>query len=154
MGISNTTLPFSNPLTLEILSTMSQKMSWQNTDALLTPRTIQIHKPATLRRKNPWAEVLILRLKVIIRSMGKRQTETGPFRKGKGIPQRHRHRNGLSAQGKEKEVRLEDAVLLEKEEKGQEKRKVKQELGPRDHCSRSKTTKILKRKKDENRLSI
>merc|ERR1711924_376636 len=63
--ISNTTLLFSNPLMLEILSTMSQKTSWQNTDALLMPRTI-LHNPATLRRKNPWAGVLILHLKKVM----------------------------------------------------------------------------------------
>jgi len=49
------------------------------------------------------------------------------FRRRGGYLKGHRHRNGLSTQGKEKEIRFEDAVLLEKEEKGQEKRKVKQE---------------------------
>merc|ERR1712228_817480 len=116
-GIFNTTLPSSNQLTPETPLIMSQKTSWQNTDALLTPRT-----KAMLRRMNPWPEVQILHLKVmtrrvrprrrlvletiihfrlffllllilntplvIIRSMVKRRMGTVPFQKEKGIPQR------------------------------------------------------------------
>merc|ERR1712008_462127 len=83
--ISNTTLPFSIQPMLETPLTMFQRMSWQNTDALLT---LRIEDQATLQRTSLWPEVLIPHLKVIIRSMGKKQTETGPFPKVKGIPQR------------------------------------------------------------------
>merc|ERR1712051_785288 len=86
--ISNTTLPFLIQLMLETPLTMFQQMSWQNTDALLT---LRIEDQATLQRTSSlWPEVLIPHLKVIIHSMGKKQTETGPFQKVKGIPQRPR----------------------------------------------------------------
>merc|ERR1712051_190451 len=84
--ISNTTLPFLIQPMLETPLTMFQRMSWQNTDALLT---LRIEDQATLQRTSSlWPEVLIPHLKVIIRSMGKKQTGTGPFQKVKGIPQR------------------------------------------------------------------
>ena len=35
-----------------------------------------------------WCEYSLYKFQVIIRSMGKKQTETGPFQKVKGIPQR------------------------------------------------------------------
>ena len=80
------------------------------------------------------------------------------FRRRGGYLKGHRHRDGLSTQGKEKEIRFEDAVLLEKEEKGQEKRKVKQELGPQECITMLavKNYKTLKKEKNknENRLSI
>ena len=78
------------------------------------------------------------------------------FRRRRGYLKGHRHRNGLSTQGKEKEIRFEDAVLLEKEEKGQEKRKVKQELGPQE-CNDTRGQKLQnfkKRKKQEWKSSL
>ena len=79
------------------------------------------------------------------------------FRRRGGYLKGHRHRDGLSTQGKEKEIRFEDAVLLEKEEKGQEKRKVKQKLGLQECNACGQKLQNFKKKeknKNENRLSI